>query len=77
MVKSVLEFFYFKILLAMSIKPFWTDFLYWAAATLKGLVELQNKKKKSRPPFTIIFNSKMLVSRPEILGVLSGVNNNF
>ena len=44
MIKSGLEFFYFKILLAMSIKPFWTDFLYWAAATLKGLVEFQNKK---------------------------------
>jgi hypothetical protein len=28
-------------------------FLHWAAATLKGLGELQNKK--SRPLFTIIF----------------------
>ena len=40
-------------------------FLHWAAATLKGLVEFQNKK--TRPLFTIIFNSKMLVSRSEIL----------
>ena len=42
-----------------------------------GLVGFQNKKK-SRPLFIIIFNSKMLVSRPEIfspliLGVLGGV----
>ena len=28
-------------------------FLYWAAATLKGLGECQNKK--SRPLFTVIF----------------------
>ena len=40
-------------------------FLHWAAATLKGLVEFQNKN--SRPLFTIIFNSKILVSRSEIL----------
>ena len=32
-------------------------FLHWAAATHKGLGELQNKKK-SRPLFTIIFISK-------------------
>ena len=40
-------------------------FLHWAAVNLKGLVEFQNKK--IRPLFTIIFNSKMLVSRSEIL----------
>ena len=31
-------------------------FLHWAAATLKGLGEFQNKK--SRPLFTIIFKKK-------------------
>ena len=41
------------------------SFLHWAAATLKGLVEFQNKK--SRLLFTVIFKSKMMVSRPEIL----------
>ena len=67
MAKSGLEFFYFDILLATSelparsIQPFWADFLHWAAATLKGLVEFQNKKN-SRPLFTIIFKSKMFVS---------------
>ena len=34
--------------------------------TLKGLVEFQNKKR-SGPLFTTIFNSKILVSKPEIL----------
>ena len=54
MVKSSLIFFYFEILLAPSELP--TNmpgqfslagqlFLHWAVATLKGLVELQNKKK--------------------------------
>ena len=74
MVKSGLgSFFYFEILLALSELP--ADlpgqfnlsgqlFLHWAAATLKGLVEFQNKK--SRPLFNIMFNSKMLVSRSEI-----------
>jgi hypothetical protein len=37
----------------------------FTAATLKGLVEFQIKI--SRPLFAIIFESKMLVSRPEIL----------
>ena len=40
-------------------------FLHWAAATLKGLVEFQNEK--TRPLFTIIFNSKMMVSWSGIL----------
>ena len=40
-------------------------FLHWAAANLNGLVEFQNKN--SRPLFTLIFNSKMLVSRSDIL----------
>ena len=40
-------------------------FLHWAAATLKGLGEFQNKK--SRPLFTIIFKYKMAISRLEIL----------
>ena len=39
--------------------------LHWAAATLKGLVEFQ--KRKTRPLFNIIFNSKIVVSRSEIL----------
>ena len=34
-------------------------FLHWAETTLKGLVKFQIKN--SRPLFTIIFNSKMLV----------------
>ena len=53
MVKSGLDFFYFEILLAPSELP--TNLpgqfslssqivLHWAAATLKGLVEFQNKK---------------------------------
>ena len=46
---------YFEAALARPIQLFWTDFLYWAAVTLKGLVELRNKKK-SRTLFTIIFN---------------------
>ena len=40
-------------------------FLHWAAATLKGLGEFQNKK--SRPLFTIIFKKKMVISRLKIL----------
>ena len=40
-------------------------FLHWAAVNLKGLVKFQNKK--TRPLFTVIFSSKMLVSRYEIL----------
>ena len=68
MVKSCLFFFffYFDILLAPSELPANLPgqfslsgqlFLHWAAATLKGLVEFQNKK--TRPFFTIIFNSKI------------------
>ena len=73
MVKSGL-FFYFEILLAHSELPAnlpgqfsfsGQPFLHWAAATLKGLLEFQNKK--TRPLFTIIFKSKMVVSRSEIL----------
>ena len=68
--KSGLEFFYFEILLAPSEVPAnlpgqfslsGQTFLHWAAATLKGQVEFQYKKK-SRPLFIIIFYSKMLVS---------------
>ena len=53
MVKSGLVFFYFEILLAPSELPANLPgqfslsgqlFLHWAAATLKGLVEFQNKK---------------------------------
>ena len=53
MVKSGLEFFYFEILLASSELPANLPgqfslsgqiFLHWALATLKGLVEFQNKK---------------------------------
>ena len=74
MVKSGLEFFTLKSYVPLqrylltcqansaSLGRF---FLLWAAATLKELVEFQNKKY--RPLFTIIFNPKMLVSRPEIL----------
>ena len=77
MVKSGLVFFlfFFEILLAPSELPANLPgqfslsgqlFLHRAAATLKGLVQFQNKKK-TRPLFTMIFNSKMLVSRFEIL----------
>ena len=61
MVKSGLVF-YFEFLLASSELPANLPgqfslsgqlFLYWAAATLKGLSEFQNKK--SKPLFTIIF----------------------
>ena len=73
MVKSGLESFILKFteplqryLLTRPIQPFWTDFfLHWAAVTLKGLGEFQNKK--SRPLFTIIFKTKISVSRLEIL----------
>ena len=74
MVKSGLDFSYFEILLAPLEIPANLPgqfslsgqiFLHCAAATLKELVGFQ--KKKSRPLFIIIFNSKMLVSRPEIL----------
>ena len=53
MVKSGLEFFYFKIQLASSELPANLPgqfslsgyiFLYWAAATLKGHIGFQNKK---------------------------------
>ena len=53
MMKSALEFFYFEILLAPSEIPAnlpgqfslsEQTLLYWAAATLKGLVEFQNQK---------------------------------
>ena len=76
MVKSGLVFFYFEMLLAPSDLPANLPgqfslsgqlFLHWAAATLKGLVEFKKKQKKTKPLFTIIFNSKMLVSRSEIL----------
>ena len=40
-------------------------FLHWAATTLKGLTEF--KVKNSRSYFTIIFKSKMSISRIEIL----------
>jgi hypothetical protein len=75
MVKSGPVFFYFEILLAPSDVPASLPgqfslsgqlFLHWAAVTLKGLVEFQNIKK-TRPLFTIISNSKILVSRSEIL----------
>jgi hypothetical protein len=53
MVKSGLVFFYFEMLLAPSKLPANLPgqfslsgqlFLHWAAATLEGLVEFQNKK---------------------------------
>ena len=53
MVKSGPDFFNFEILLAPSEIPanllgqfslFGQIFLHWAAATVKGLVEFQNKK---------------------------------
>ena len=40
-------------------------FLHWAATTLKGLGEFQNKKSITLS--TIIFKKKMLISRLEIL----------
>jgi hypothetical protein len=86
----VILFFYFENLLAPSELPANLPgqfslsghlFLHWALATLKGLVKFQNEKK-TRPLFTITFNSKMLVSRSEILvyililGVLGFVTYN-
>ena len=68
MVKSSLDFFYFEIEPANLPGQFSISeqiFLHWAAASLKGLVEFQNEE--TRPLFTIIFNSKLLVSRSEIL----------
>ena len=62
MVKSGLEFFYFEIHRAPSeipanlpgqFSPSGQIFLHWAAATLKGLGEFQDKN--FRPLFTIIF----------------------
>ena len=47
----------------------WQIFLYWAAASLKGLGEFQNKM--SRPLFTFIFNQKIVITRLEILVHLS------
>ena len=74
MVRSGLVFILIEILLAPSELPANMPgqfslsgqlFLHWAAATLKGLVEFQNIK--NRQLLTIIFNSKMVVSRSEIL----------
>ena len=42
--------------------------LHWAAATMKGLAEFQNKN--SRPLFTIFFKSKLSISRLESLAHL-------
>ena len=39
--------------------------LHWAEANLKGVAEFQNKK--SRPLFTIIFKSKIVITRLKIL----------
>ena len=84
MVKSGLEFFYFEIHRAPLEIPanmlgqfslLGQMFLHWAAATLKGLVQFQNKKN-SRPLFTIIFKPKIVLSRVFsllILAVLGGV----
>ena len=74
MKKSGLGFFYFEIQRAPSKIPANLPgqfslsgpfFLHWAAATRKGLVQFQNKK--TRPPFTIILESKMVISRVNIL----------
>ena len=75
MMKSGLDFYYFfeierapseLLLTGQANSAFLSDFfLRWAAVTLKGLVQFQNKN--SRPLSTIIFNSKILVSRTEIL----------
>ena len=59
-----------KILLKCSLELFILKFheplQHWAAATLKGIMEFQNKKN-SRPLFTIIFKRKILIIRAEIL----------
>jgi ribulose 1,5-bisphosphate carboxylase large subunit-like protein len=45
---------------------FLADFvLHWAATTLKGLVQFQNKN--SRPLFTTIFKPKIVISKAESL----------
>jgi hypothetical protein len=65
MMKSGIFFIFFEIPLANLPGQFNISgliVLHWAAATLKGLVEFQNKKL-----FIIIFKPKMLVLRPEIL----------
>ena len=84
-----IEFFYPKIHEAHSKIPGRFSlseqiFLHWAAATLKGLGEFQNKK--SRPLFIMIFESNMSILRQEILvppikrvlvGVLNFKSSNF
>ena len=52
--------------LARPIQSFSMNFQHWAAATLKGIMEFQNKKN-SRPLFTIIFKRKIVIIRAEIL----------
>ena len=75
MMKSGLEFFYFEILLAPSEIPAnlpgqfslsGQKILHWAAASLKGRGEFQNKKILDHfsPTFLI---QKMVISRLEIL----------
>ena len=61
MVKSGLEFSYFEFSLAPSEIP------ANLPAFLGRLGQWNFKIENSRPLFTIVFNSKMLVSRPEIL----------
>ena len=61
MVKSYVEFLILKLKSpfrdtckpARPIQPFWANFFARAAATLKGLVQFQNKK--IRPLFIIFF----------------------
>jgi hypothetical protein len=70
MMKSGLEFFILKFTeplqkyLPGQFSLSGQMFLHWAVATLKGLGEIS---KNSRPLFTIIFKSKMSISRLEIL----------
>ena len=75
MVKSGLEFFILKLneplhryLLTCQANSacLCRCFLHWAAATLKGLIQLK-KKYNSRPLFTIILKPKMVISRVKSL----------
>ena len=75
MLKSGVNFFYFEIhrapaeLLLPSAKKIYPERLNWPGrfASISEGARRISKKKKSRPLFTIIFKSKMVMSRLEIL----------
>ena len=83
MVKCGLVFLNFEILLAPSELPAnllgqfslsWQIFLQWAAATLKGLVEFQNKRNVDHfSPSSLTQKCWFRDFSPLVLGVLGGV----